>query len=198
MPTSWKTTDIAFARSRRAASSPRWPAPGVAGFSGDGGPSLAASLRFPYGSMAIDANGTLFFTDTYNHRVRSISLGQTARADDERDARLRSPLRATSGGAATTGVPGHRERFEFRTALPGLHGDYRGGNWLQTDVSSGTSPATVNVSANPAGLAAGNLSGHGARDFALRQSDHRQHCGDVHREGRVFRQTAGGFQRAVL
>src|SRR5204863_2733631 len=43
---------------------------GVAGFSGDGGPSLAATLRYPLGSMAMDTNSTLFFTDTYNHRVR--------------------------------------------------------------------------------------------------------------------------------
>ena len=34
-----------------------------------------------------------------------------------------------------------------------------GGNWLQTDASSGTSPFTVNISANPAGLPAGTYQG---------------------------------------
>ena len=45
---------------------------GVAGFSGDGAPALAAQLNQPTG-LAIDALGNLFIADTGNHCVRMIS-----------------------------------------------------------------------------------------------------------------------------
>ena len=70
---------------------------GVLGFSGDGGPSLAATLRYPVGSMALDAGGTLFFTDTSNHRVRSISLGNPRHPQS---ARPRHPWRCLAPSAA--------------------------------------------------------------------------------------------------
>ena len=47
---------------------------GVAGFSGDGGPAITASLSTPRG-VAIDAAGTIYITDTGNHRIRQISGG---------------------------------------------------------------------------------------------------------------------------
>lgn len=45
---------------------------GRAGFSGDGGPALDAELRDP-GGMAVSPNGTLYFADQGNNRVRAIS-----------------------------------------------------------------------------------------------------------------------------
>jgi sugar lactone lactonase YvrE len=41
------------------------------GYSGDGGPALEAKLNFPV-DLAFDDQGTLYFTDVYNHCVRSI------------------------------------------------------------------------------------------------------------------------------
>jgi sugar lactone lactonase YvrE len=45
---------------------------GDAGLEGDGGPALAAKLWSPYGITA-DANGNVYFADTFNHRVRRIN-----------------------------------------------------------------------------------------------------------------------------
>jgi sugar lactone lactonase YvrE len=41
------------------------------GFSGDGGPATAASLRNPSG-IAIDGSGNLFISDHFNHRIRRV------------------------------------------------------------------------------------------------------------------------------
>jgi DNA-binding beta-propeller fold protein YncE len=46
---------------------------GTAEFGGDGGPALGASLNFPFG-MAIDRDGQLLVADTFNHRIRAITL----------------------------------------------------------------------------------------------------------------------------
>ena len=45
---------------------------GVRGFSGDGGPALAANLSYPTG-IAVAPDGTIYFPDTGNYRVRRIS-----------------------------------------------------------------------------------------------------------------------------
>ena len=42
---------------------------GVAQFGGDGGDALAGSLSYPFG-VAVDAVGTVFVADTFNHRIR--------------------------------------------------------------------------------------------------------------------------------
>ncbi len=45
---------------------------GMAGFSGDGGPAVSASLNRPAG-IAEDAMGRLIIADTYNHRIRRVN-----------------------------------------------------------------------------------------------------------------------------
>jgi hypothetical protein len=47
---------------------------GIAGFSGDGGPSTSASLNFPFG-VAVDTVGNVFFSDSNNDRIRFVSTG---------------------------------------------------------------------------------------------------------------------------
>jgi sugar lactone lactonase YvrE len=49
---------------------------GMAGFSGDGGPGTAAQLYFPT-AVALDGSGSLFIADSYNHRIRKLSLDAT-------------------------------------------------------------------------------------------------------------------------
>jgi sugar lactone lactonase YvrE len=45
---------------------------GVAQFAGDGGEALAGSLNYPFG-VALDATGTLYIADTFNHRIRALT-----------------------------------------------------------------------------------------------------------------------------
>lgn len=56
------------------------PVDGVAqtGFAGDGGPATSATLNNPV-DLALDTDGTLYFTDVYNHCVRAIAPDQTIR-----------------------------------------------------------------------------------------------------------------------
>ncbi|HXI01893.1 MAG TPA: hypothetical protein VNI57_01840 [Candidatus Saccharimonadales bacterium] len=44
---------------------------GTAGFSGDGGPATSAMLDSPY-DVAVDASGSLYISDSDNHRVRMV------------------------------------------------------------------------------------------------------------------------------
>ncbi|WHZ22955.1 MAG: hypothetical protein OJF47_002067 [Nitrospira sp.] len=46
---------------------------GVAQFGGDGGDALAGSLSYPFG-VAVDASGTVYIADTFNHRIRVLTL----------------------------------------------------------------------------------------------------------------------------
>jgi trimeric autotransporter adhesin len=45
---------------------------GVSGFSGDGGPALAAEMTFPAG-IAVDGSGRVYFADENNHRIRLLT-----------------------------------------------------------------------------------------------------------------------------
>jgi sugar lactone lactonase YvrE len=46
---------------------------GAAGYSGDGGPALAATFNRPFG-IAFDAYGNLYIADTFNNRIRKVKL----------------------------------------------------------------------------------------------------------------------------
>jgi uncharacterized protein (TIGR03437 family) len=48
----------------------------VQGYAGDGGPATSANLNGPEG-VAVDATGTLYIADTFNHRIRAVSPSGT-------------------------------------------------------------------------------------------------------------------------
>jgi sugar lactone lactonase YvrE len=47
---------------------------GRQGFGGDGGPAVRAPLNQPF-DVAIDSRGNIYFSDTFNHRIRKIERG---------------------------------------------------------------------------------------------------------------------------
>jgi DNA-binding beta-propeller fold protein YncE len=46
---------------------------GMSAYGGDGGPALSACLNYPFG-IAVDVAGHLVIADTFNHRIRGITL----------------------------------------------------------------------------------------------------------------------------
>ena len=46
---------------------------GSYGYSGDGGLATSAKLYYPFG-VAIDASGNIYIADTYNSRIRMVTL----------------------------------------------------------------------------------------------------------------------------
>jgi sugar lactone lactonase YvrE len=49
---------------------------GESGYSGDGGPAIAASLR-PTRDVVVDAQGNFYFTELYGYRIRKVSVDGT-------------------------------------------------------------------------------------------------------------------------
>src|SRR5438093_2229014 len=69
---------------------------GQKGYSGDGGPALAASLNEPY-EVGFDSAGNMYFAEMQNHVVRRVD------AKTRKLARLAGPGTKDLGGAATLG-----------------------------------------------------------------------------------------------
>ena len=63
---------------------------GIAGFTGDGGPAIAAELAYPAG-LALDRAGSVYIADSQNRRIRKINLDGS--------------ISTAAGTAATLGFP---------------------------------------------------------------------------------------------
>ena len=74
---------------------------GSAGFSGDGGPPVAASLSSP-GSLAVDNAGNLYIADVGNFRVRKVANGNITTVAGDGTRVLTSP--PDNAGATSTSV----------------------------------------------------------------------------------------------
>ncbi len=131
---------------------------GIFGFGGDGGPSAAALLNGPIGTIAI-RNGVLYFTDTNNHRVRAITFGTATNAPTLGVSPTSLSLTAFSGGAVTVGIPVAASSSSAGLPVQVAVSTSSGGSWLKVDTTAANCPANVTISADPTGLAAGKYQG---------------------------------------
>jgi len=119
---------------------------GVRGFSGDGGPSLFASMNAPRYVLAA-ADGQVYFTDSNNDRIRVISPSTVSFQVTPASI----TFSAASGGAPTADqaiqIAGDTTGLPFEIELPAP--------WLRSDTRSATMPATVQLIADPVGLEPG-------------------------------------------
>ncbi|MBI3696509.1 MAG: hypothetical protein HY238_16920 [Acidobacteria bacterium] len=126
---------------------------GGLGFSGDGGPPLAAVFNRPEG-VAVDSAGRIYIADTGNGRIRRIDIARPS-------FQLSTPTLSfamRSNGAApppqnidVTGTVGLALTVTATTAS--------GGSWLTATPAIAATPARVLISVNQAGLAAGAYQG---------------------------------------
>ena len=76
------------------------------GFSGDGGAATSASLKFPRG-IAVDATGNVYIVDTFNNRIRKVTISTsiiTTIAGSGTDTSLLNGGFSGDGGAATSAM----------------------------------------------------------------------------------------------
>ncbi|MBC8165848.1 MAG: putative Ig domain-containing protein [Bryobacteraceae bacterium] len=118
---------------------------GAYDFSGDGGLGANASLRSPFVGLAIDPSGSLFISDTDNHRIRSVKTAVvTIQA-------------APDAVSFSTGLTAN---IQLTSSFPGLPFSATaqfesGGEWLELSAGNGSFPSALTLTASRAGLAAG-------------------------------------------
>ncbi len=123
---------------------------GSPGFSGDGGPATSASLNQPT-ALSVDSAGNVYFADQANHRIREILSGSVTY--------LVTPaaltLSALAGGPVTAA-----QVIQVSSPVPGLaFTASTADSWLTVTPSSGTTPAALQITADPSALPAGSYAG---------------------------------------
>lgn len=122
---------------------------GSGGYSGDGGPATSAALNGPWG-LTIDSAGALYISDVLNNRIRKVWATAPTFSSDQT-----VQLTAASNGAASP-----VGNVTLQSSLPGLlFSASSAQSWMQISTSSGAMPATLQISADPTGLAPGSYSG---------------------------------------
>jgi uncharacterized protein (TIGR03437 family) len=125
---------------------------GRAGFTGDAGPSTAASLNLPYG-LALDAGGNLIIADSSNDRIRSVLAAPPT---------FSTSADSLSFSAISQGAVTGSQTFRVDGTVPNLATQISAsstGDWLKVQAAASQLPAVVSVSADPSGLAPGSYQG---------------------------------------
>ena len=123
-------------------------------FSGDGGPATSASLNSPWG-VAVDGTGNLYIADSGNDRIRKVlasppsfsvapaNISFTASAGTQEISPQRIVVSSLVSGVAWSATSSTES----------------GGSWLALSPVAGSTPGTIDVFVNAAGLAAGTYRG---------------------------------------
>jgi len=125
---------------------------GVYGFGGDGGAASNAMLQTPFG-VAVDGRGNIYIADTYNYRVRVVSRAPST--FDLSDTVLNLVADSTGTASQDVGISSAVSGLAYKATMT----TDRGGSWLTVNPDTGTTPASLRVSANAFGLAPGAYSG---------------------------------------
>ncbi len=86
---------------------------GTAGYSGDGGPALSASLDFDNGSLAVDSAGNIYITDDWNNVARKVDAATGIITTIAGEGPPVPAGYSGDGGPATSAQIYHTEDFEF-------------------------------------------------------------------------------------
>jgi len=89
---------------------------GTSGYSGDGGPAVAADLWLPYG-IAVDTAGNLFIADLANHRIRRVDA-------------MTGIITTVAGGGDNPGDGGLATQTRLDGAGPGVAIDSQGNLYI--------------------------------------------------------------------
>jgi len=111
---------------------------GLTGFSGDGGPAIAASLA-TVSDVAVDDGGNLYIVDSNNQRVRSVHLTPAAIFTEHFTSFGPQVLRSTSPAQSLTLGNSGGQSLVFTSAI--ATGDFSASNDCGTQVAPATSCA---------------------------------------------------------
>jgi hypothetical protein len=124
---------------------------GLERLAGDGSLATTASLARPEG-VVMDGAGNIFIADSRNDHIREI-LGAKATFDVTGGPLTFSP---SSGGPVTSSQP-----LSIAGSIPGLAFTASASDpWISISSTSGSMPASISVSVDPAQLPAGTSTGH--------------------------------------
>ena len=141
---------------------------------GDGGLATNAALAYP-SSVALDAAGNLYITDTFNKRIRAVLAGVPSVSVSPQQL----IFSAASGGAPTA-----PQTLSLTSPVDGLSFSVSSGaSWLQVNPASGASPRLIQVTADPTGLAPSTYQATITINSAGRQSHIYDDSGDLQRDG---------------
>ena len=120
------------------------------GYYGDGGPATSASLNGPTG-VALDSAGNLYIADYWNNRIREVFAGGVSYTATPASLSFSASAGGNAPGAQTVNLSSSIAGLSFTASTSAA--------WLSASPSSGSIPAALAVSTNPASLAAGTYQG---------------------------------------